>query len=71
MNIKKKLAIVDILFKTLDGEELTEAHVDQVLVSLVQNPIKRAEYKHNMVKKYGADVFKKRGESLLPNHYKP
>ena len=64
MNIKRKLEIVDLLFKTLDGEELTEAHIDQLLASVVQNPLKRASYKANMIAKYGADVFVKRGQSL-------
>lgn len=65
MTIQKKLKILELLFKTLDGEELTEEHVDQALESLVHSPVKRARYKANMVEKYGPDVFRKRGESLL------
>ncbi len=65
MNIKKKLQIVDILFKTTDGEELSEEHIDQALESLVQNPIKRAKFKRNMIEKYGDDVFEKRTKRLV------
>lgn len=58
MNIKKKLEIVDILFKTMDGDELTNEDIEQVLTSMVQNKIKKKAYRENMVKKYGKDVFK-------------
>ena len=70
MNIKKKLQIIDILFDTLEGDELTEEHIDQALTSLVSNPVKRARYKEIMVKRYGPDVFKDRaskaGKSRKP-----
>jgi len=60
MTIKKKLQILEILFSTLDGEELSEADVAAALESLVQNPVKRAAYRRNMVEKYGAGIFVRR-----------
>lgn len=64
MTIKSKIQIVELLFKTLDGEEVTEAHIDQVLAALVQSPVKRANYKKKMIEKYGEDVFTKRAKRL-------
>lgn len=64
MNIKKKLQIVDILFKNLDGEELTEADIDLALESLVQNPLKRKRYKEKMIEKFGPDVFSAKVASM-------
>jgi hypothetical protein len=60
MNIEKKLKVVDLLFSTLEGEELTEDHLDRALASLVRNPLKREKYKRVMIEKYGENVFKNR-----------
>lgn len=60
MNIKKKLAIVDILFSTMDGEEMTDADLQEAVASLTRNKVKRETYRRRMTEKYGEDVFRER-----------